>query len=154
MIGLPRGVNAFFDKLPGLLFARLNQIYCLFRGASIRRARFFWASAPLEKMSRPERVAPPDLYYDVKEAGKYTGNSRIMNIQTTMAERCLELLNFGEGESKLILDVGCGSGISGGELSPRDTLGPTQYLRATLTICLSFPRFRCTQRSWARLGWP
>lgn len=73
-------------------------------------------------MSRPERVAPPDLYYDVKEAGKYTGNSRIMNIQTTMAERCLELLNFEDGESKLILDVGCGSGISGGEWTPAASL--------------------------------
>ena len=66
-------------------------------------------------MSRPERIAPPDLYYDVKEAGKYTGNSRIMKIQSTMADRCLELLNFGDGP-KIVLDIGCGSGISGGRL--------------------------------------
>lgn len=67
-------------------------------------------------MSRPERIAPPDLYYDETEASKYTGNSRIMTIQTTMSERCLELLNFSDGH-KLVLDIGCGSGISGDVLS-------------------------------------
>jgi 18S rRNA (guanine1575-N7)-methyltransferase len=65
------------------------------------------------KMSRPELIAPPELFYDEKEASKYTGNTRIIAIQTAMAERCLELLNFPDDSPKLILDIGCGSGLSG-----------------------------------------
>ncbi len=68
-------------------------------------------------MSRPEHVAPPELFYDDKEAGKYTGNSRIIAIQTAMAERCLELLHFADAGPKLILDIGCGSGLSGDVLT-------------------------------------
>jgi len=30
-----------------------------------------------------------------------------------MAERCIELLNMQEAKGKQILDVGCGSGLSG-----------------------------------------
>ena len=84
-------------------------------------------------MSRPERVAPPDLFYDEKEAGKYTGNSRIITIQTSMAERCLELLNFPPDEPKLVLDIGCGSGISGGELPFK----AYRFRHGTLSLSLS-----------------
>jgi len=49
-----------------------------------------------------------------REASKYTGNSRIIAIQTAMAERCLELLHFSDDGPKMILDIGCGSGLSGG----------------------------------------
>lgn len=61
-------------------------------------------------------VAPKSLFYArlCREAGKYTGNSRIIAIQTAMAERCIELLNFTDDGPKLILDIGCGSGLSGG----------------------------------------
>ena len=51
------------------------------------------------------------------EAGKYTQNTRMMVIQAEMAQRCIELLALAEGEPKLILDVGCGSGLSGDELT-------------------------------------
>lgn len=34
-----------------------------------------------------------------------------------MAERCLELLNLPDDKSRLVLDIGCGSGLSGGEPS-------------------------------------
>lgn len=43
-------------------------------------------------MSRPEHQAPPEIYYDIVEAKKYTCNSRIIEIQREMAERALELL--------------------------------------------------------------
>lgn len=45
---------------------------------------------------------------------KYNINSRIINIQTEMATRALELLNLPTDDSvpRLILDLGCGSGIS------------------------------------------
>jgi len=67
--------------------------------------------------SRPELAGSADTYYDAKESKKYTGNSRIIHIQTQMAERCLELLAVKENEPKFILDIGCGSGLSGGEYS-------------------------------------
>ncbi|KAI8087610.1 S-adenosyl-L-methionine-dependent methyltransferase [Gilbertella persicaria] len=63
-------------------------------------------------MSRPEHIAPPEIFYGEDEARKYTDNSRITAIQAEMAYRALELLNLSEGP-KYILDIGCGSGLSG-----------------------------------------
>eukprot|EP00127_Corallochytrium_limacisporum_P003206 Clim_evm55s147 gene=Clim_evmTU55s147 len=68
-------------------------------------------------MSRPELTAPPELYYDDTEASKYTQNSRVIEVQTQMAQRAVELLAVPECESAFILDVGCGSGLSGEVLS-------------------------------------
>ncbi|KAF4127035.1 18S rRNA (guanine1575-N7)-methyltransferase [Geosmithia morbida] len=59
-----------------------------------------------------------DVYYDDSEARKYTTNSRIQNIQASMTHRALELLDL-PGPS-FILDVGCGSGLSGEILSSLD----------------------------------
>ncbi|EJD02460.1 williams-Beuren syndrome critical region protein 22 [Fomitiporia mediterranea MF3/22] len=64
-------------------------------------------------MSRPELVAPPEIYYGDTEAKKYTSNTRIQQIQSDMTYRALELLNLPEGEPKFLLDIGCGSGLSG-----------------------------------------
>eukprot|EP01147_Barroeca_monosierra_P005277 gene5277-7054_t len=50
-------------------------------------------------MSRPEYTAPPEI------------------IQRELTERCLELLNLPDGSPSLILDVGCGSGLSGEAIS-------------------------------------
>lgn len=63
-------------------------------------------------MSRPEHMAPPEVFYGVEEASKYTNNTRIMNIQAEMSERALELLCLPDSPC-LILDLGCGSGLSG-----------------------------------------
>jgi 18S rRNA (guanine1575-N7)-methyltransferase len=68
-------------------------------------------------MSRPEHSASAELYYNEKEAVKYTYNSRNAFIQEQMTERCIELLNLPPNKSKLILDVGCGSGLSGDTLT-------------------------------------
>uniref|UniRef100_A0A1B0A382 18S rRNA (guanine-N(7))-methyltransferase n=1 Tax=Glossina pallidipes TaxID=7398 RepID=A0A1B0A382_GLOPL len=65
---------------------------------------------------RPEHSAPPEIFYNNEEAKKYSSNSRIIEIQVEMAERALELLALNEDESYLILDVGCGSGLSGSVL--------------------------------------
>ncbi|KAL3182724.1 hypothetical protein MRX96_045858 [Rhipicephalus microplus] len=62
---------------------------------------------------RPEYSAPPELFYNEEEAEKYTSNSRIMEIQTAMSERAVELLALPDDETCLILDLGCGSGLSG-----------------------------------------
>jgi len=65
---------------------------------------------------RPEHQAPPDIFYNETEAQKYTQNSRIMKIQEEMSERAVELLCLPEDQSCLILDIGCGSGLSGSVL--------------------------------------
>ncbi|XP_055377993.1 probable 18S rRNA (guanine-N(7))-methyltransferase [Condylostylus longicornis] len=65
---------------------------------------------------RPEHAAPPEIYYNEDEAKKYSNNTRIIEIQVEMAERCVELLTLPEDESCLLLDIGCGSGLSGGVL--------------------------------------
>ena len=63
-------------------------------------------------MSRPEDISPPEVYYNDSEAAKYTTNSRIIEVQSQMAERAVELLGLQESGA-LVLDLGCGSGLSG-----------------------------------------
>ena len=65
---------------------------------------------------RPEAVAPADVFYNEQEAKKYTINTRMINIQTQLAKRALEILAIPTKKSRLLLDIGCGSGISGNVL--------------------------------------
>ncbi|EON66685.1 hypothetical protein W97_05931 [Coniosporium apollinis CBS 100218] len=66
-------------------------------------------------MSRPEDHLPPDLFYNDAESRKYTTSSRIQHIQSSMTHRALSLLSL--SSPSLILDIGCGSGLSGSILS-------------------------------------
>lgn len=66
-------------------------------------------------MGIPELSGPAEVYYDAETSLKYTQNSRIVYIQRELAERCLELLEPKDGG--LLLDVGCGSGLSGSVLA-------------------------------------
>jgi 18S rRNA (guanine1575-N7)-methyltransferase len=67
---------------------------------------------------RPELVSPPDIYYGEVEASKYTANSRMIAIQTALTARALELLALPtDGRPRLLLDLGCGSGLSGDALT-------------------------------------
>ncbi|KAL2631113.1 hypothetical protein R1flu_015799 [Riccia fluitans] len=67
---------------------------------------------------RPERQAPPEVFYNEREARKYTTSSRIVEIQAKLTERALELLALPEdGVPRLLLDIGCGSGLSGETLT-------------------------------------
>ncbi|ODM98107.1 putative 18S rRNA (guanine-N(7))-methyltransferase [Orchesella cincta] len=70
---------------------------------------------------RPEGVAPPEIFYNDDEARKYTQNSRNIEIQEEMTNRCIELLEIDDddGETRLVLDIGCGSGLSGECLDER-----------------------------------
>ena len=79
-------------------------------------------------MSRPEDILPPDLFYNDNESRKYTTSSRIQNIQASMTHRALELLDL--PEPSMILDVGCGSGLSGEILSgvPPEEGGPHMWV--------------------------
>ncbi|PWY62498.1 methyltransferase [Aspergillus eucalypticola CBS 122712] len=79
-------------------------------------------------MSRPEDVLPPDLFYDDNESRKYTTSSRIRNIQSDMTHRALDLLDL--KTPSLILDLGCGSGLSGeilSQVAPEDG-GPHTWI--------------------------
>ncbi|PNF38169.1 putative 18S rRNA (guanine-N(7))-methyltransferase [Cryptotermes secundus] len=67
-------------------------------------------------MSRPEHQAPPELFYNENEAKKYTQNSRMIDIQVQMSERAIELLALPDDEPHFLLDLGCGSGLSGSVL--------------------------------------
>jgi 18S rRNA (guanine1575-N7)-methyltransferase len=67
-------------------------------------------------MSRPEDVNAPELFYNADEAVKYHSSSRIINIQKQIAERCLDMLSLPAGRPSYVLDIGCGSGLSGAVL--------------------------------------
>ncbi|KAJ9582127.1 hypothetical protein L9F63_003522 [Diploptera punctata] len=67
-------------------------------------------------MSRPEHQAPPEFFYNEAEARKYTQNSRMIDIQVQMSERAIELLALPDDEPRFLLDLGCGSGLSGSVL--------------------------------------
>jgi 18S rRNA (guanine1575-N7)-methyltransferase len=71
-------------------------------------------------MSRPEDTLPPDLYYSSTTASQYTTSSRIQSIQSSMTKRALSLLSL--PHPSLILDIGCGSGLSGSILSAHNHL--------------------------------
>jgi hypothetical protein len=63
---------------------------------------------------RPEHSAPPEVFYDESEASKYTSSSRVIDIQEKLTARATELLALeADGVPKFILDIGCGSGLSG-----------------------------------------
>ena len=62
-------------------------------------------------MSRPEDLAPPEVFYNDTESHKYTTSTRVQHIQAKMSLRALELLNL--SHTSFILDIGCGSGLSG-----------------------------------------
>lgn len=72
-------------------------------------------------MSRPEEIAPPEIFYGDIEAKKYTASTRVQHIQAQMTDRALELLALpppdeetGKTDEPLfLLDIGCGSGLSG-----------------------------------------
>eukprot|EP00882_Tetradesmus_deserticola_P023760 GHRQ01025871.1.p1 GENE.GHRQ01025871.1~~GHRQ01025871.1.p1 ORF type:complete len:299 (+),score=147.53 GHRQ01025871.1:82-978(+) len=70
------------------------------------------------KSERPEHTAPPDIFYNEDEARKYTTNTRMIAIQEKLTQRALELLALPpDGTPRLLLDIGCGSGLSGEALT-------------------------------------
>eukprot|EP01100_Stratorugosa_tubuloviscum_P003322 TRINITY_DN1798_c0_g1_i1.p1 TRINITY_DN1798_c0_g1~~TRINITY_DN1798_c0_g1_i1.p1 ORF type:complete len:278 (+),score=128.93 TRINITY_DN1798_c0_g1_i1:106-939(+) len=68
-------------------------------------------------MARPEDNAPPEIFYNEIESKKYAFNSRMVDIQSSLTQRALELLRLPENEPQLLLDIGCGSGLSGDVIS-------------------------------------
>lgn len=64
-------------------------------------------------MSRPELTGHASLFYNEKEARKYNSSSRMINVQREITLRAIELLLLPPDQASFILDVGCGSGLSG-----------------------------------------
>lgn len=69
-------------------------------------------------MSRPELTGHAAHFYNEKEARKYDSSSRMMSVQREITERAVELLRLPEFTEQnhrpaLVLDIGCGSGLSG-----------------------------------------
>lgn len=66
-------------------------------------------------MSRPERTAAAQAFYDPAEAAKYSASARMGRTQRHLAERALHLLDIRQ-PGALLLDFGCGTGYSGAPL--------------------------------------
>jgi 18S rRNA (guanine1575-N7)-methyltransferase len=64
-------------------------------------------------MSRPELTGHASLFYNEREARKYNSSSRMINVQREITLRAIELLLLPTEETSLVLDIGCGSGLSG-----------------------------------------
>lgn len=64
-------------------------------------------------MSRPEITGPASAFYNNKEARKYDSSSRMMSVQHEITTRAIELLRLSPDQPALVLDIGCGSGLSG-----------------------------------------
>ncbi|XP_022797090.1 probable 18S rRNA (guanine-N(7))-methyltransferase [Stylophora pistillata] len=69
---------------------------------------------------RPEHQAPPEVFYNDEEARKYTSNTRMIEIQVQLSQRAIELLDLPEDQPCFLLDIGCGSGLSGEVLTEQD----------------------------------
>jgi 18S rRNA (guanine1575-N7)-methyltransferase len=63
--------------------------------------------------ARPELSNPPELFYNETEARKYNSSSRMLNIQAEISARAIEMLSLPDDRPSYILDIGCGSGLSG-----------------------------------------
>jgi 18S rRNA (guanine1575-N7)-methyltransferase len=72
-----------------------------------RRARSYLT------MSRPELTGHASHHYNEKEARKYDSSSRMIGVQREITERAIELLRLDPNEPAYVLDIGCGSGLSG-----------------------------------------
>jgi 18S rRNA (guanine1575-N7)-methyltransferase len=64
-------------------------------------------------MSRPELTGHAAHFYNEKEARKYDSSSRMVGVQREITERAIELLRLDNSQPSLVLDIGCGSGLSG-----------------------------------------
>ncbi|KAF6162731.1 hypothetical protein GIB67_029000 [Kingdonia uniflora] len=62
-------------------------------------------------------LTPLEIYYSDTKARKYTSSSHMVQTQRKIMERALELCGLPHGLPRLLLDIGCESGISGETLS-------------------------------------
>jgi len=67
-------------------------------------------------MSRPELTGLPSDFYNAKESSSYAKSSRMQHIQDEITSRAIELLQLPDDHPSYILDIGCGTGMSGAVL--------------------------------------
>jgi 18S rRNA (guanine1575-N7)-methyltransferase len=70
-------------------------------------------------MSRPEAATEgrADKFYNSSEAQSYSQSNRLRRVQLSLGNRSLQLLQLPPNVPQYILDIGCGTGISGVPLS-------------------------------------
>ena len=70
-------------------------------------------------MSRPENTTEgrADKFYNSSEATSYSQSNRLRRVQLSLGKRSLELLQLPLNVPAYILDIGCGTGLSGVPLS-------------------------------------
>ena len=70
-------------------------------------------------MSRPETATGgrADKFYNQSEATSYSQSNRLRRVQLSLGKRALELLQLPSDRTCFLLDVGCGTGLSGVPLS-------------------------------------
>jgi 18S rRNA (guanine1575-N7)-methyltransferase len=97
-------------------------------------------------MSRPELTGHASLFYNERESKKYDSSSRMVSIQREITHRAIELLkldsnstteNNGGGRPSLILDVGCGSGLSG-QVRTNTPIHPFTFIYIYIYVCAFF----------------
>ena len=71
-----------------------------------------------QNMSRPENAtgARADKFYNTSEATSYSQSNRLRRVQLSLGKRSLDLLQLPAGPC-FLLDIGCGTGLSGVPLS-------------------------------------
>merc|ERR1711935_1176454 len=105
-----------------------------------------------EQKMRPEHTAPPEIFYNVDEAQKYSRNTRVMEIQATMSERAIEMLNLNRTSPLLCwtwdVAVDCRASV----WMSRATHGSAwTFPRPCSTSLLSVKsRAMCVSPTWAR----
>ena len=70
-------------------------------------------------MSRPEAATEgrADKFYNTSEATSYSQSNRLKRVQLSLGKRSLELLQLPSNVPSYLLDIGCGTGLSGVPLS-------------------------------------
>ena len=66
---------------------------------------------------RPEHSLKADEYYGAGVAKGYNKSQRVTQIQKELSQRAIDLLDLPDNQSMYLLDVGCGSGMSGEQIS-------------------------------------
>lgn len=85
-----------------------------------------------------------------KQVRNFWRSSHIIEIQQTMTDRAVELLNIPEGRQCLLLDLGCGSGLSGEVLTEYGHLWVGLDISKSMLGKNPFNEQRCC--SWERSG--
>jgi len=67
--------------------------------------------------ARPEHSLKADEYYGAGVAKGYNKSQRVTQIQKELSQRAIDLLDLPADQSMYLLDVGCGSGMSGEQIS-------------------------------------